>query len=521
MTSRPKPPSRVLLVLAGMMTQLLGVGSLVLALASLPVVHDLHHGMQALAASVIAAIAALVCGTLVWRGRIVPLALAIGIDVGFGIVLPRGGSALGAMLKLLPADDAQTAETIVTAAAIGMFVAAVLCVLSIPSALALRRWAREQIAEGRPSAGSTLPGLGPERTSQRNATVMIRTAERQARSRPAVIAGVALTLIVVGVVVIAAAMGGGSAETAAGSGSGNGSGGGSGSGTGSGTRLAARGSGSGSGVAAAAAAAVADAGVADAPGAPSLDDFVAKWHDAIKGKPAELAAMFRAKSFAFGVEAHELTEGPAAIAAMIAHDAGDHRDVEVRFSQIGHEADVGWIAEELRVGGKSFVVTAVAELAGGKWTLAALHWASALPNADAYRTARDGSLPVPDAISDAHDTSPLADAMRTAFASKPSFVAARSSRPDAFNFGSAPGERIAGGDAIKKTFARIHATIHLHDAVRVGAVGDRGGWGVANVDFTDADSDGTEVTQTFRVLAAWLHEDAGWRIVLTHWSNPK
>jgi len=62
----------------------------------------------------------------------------------------------------------------------------------------------------------------------------------------------------------------------------------------------------------------------------------------------------------------------------------------------------------------------------------------------------------------------------------------------------------------------------LHDAVKVGALGDRGGWGAANVDFTDADpSDGTQVTQTFRVLAAWLKEPDGWRIVQTRWSNPK
>ena len=111
--------------------------------------------------------------------------------------------------------------------------------------------------------------------------------------------------------------------------------------------------------------------------------------------------------------------------------------------------------------------------------------------------------------------------MRTAFASKPSFVDARSTRAEAFNFGSAPGERLKGGDAIRKIFGRISATIHLHDAVKVGPIGDHGGWGVANVDFTDADKDGTQVSQTFRVLAAWVKEDAGWRIVLTQWSNAR
>lgn len=82
-------------------------------------------------------------------------------------------------------------------------------------------------------------------------------------------------------------------------------------------------------------------------------------------------------------------------------------------------------------------------------------------------------------------------------------------------------EHILGGDAIRKVFGRIRATVHLHDAVRVGAVGAHGGWGAANVDFTDADRDGTDVTQTFRVLAAWVQEDAGWRIVQTQWSNAR
>ena len=112
-------------------------------------------------------------------------------------------------------------------------------------------------------------------------------------------------------------------------------------------------------------------------------------------------------------------------------------------------------------------------------------------------------------------------AMRAAFASRTSFVEARSTRDDAFNFGSAPGERLARGDAIRKVFGRIRATVHLHDAVRVGTIGTHGGWGAANVDFTDAEKDGTDVTQTFRVLAVWLNESAGWRIVQTQWSNAR
>ena len=145
-----------------------------------------------------------------------------------------------------------------------------------------------------------------------------------------------------------------------------------------------------------------------------------------------------------------------------------------------------------------------------------------MSNDQAYKTARDGTLETPDAIPDAHDESALAKAMRTAFASKPSFVAARSTRADAVNFGSAPGERILGGDSIKKIFAKIKATIHRPRRGRRSAwSAAHGGWGAANVDFTDADKDGTQVTQTFRVLVAWVEEADGWRIVQSQWSNPR
>ena len=111
--SAGKQPSRALLIAAGLLTQLIGALCFILGLASIPVVHDLKGGMSGVIASVIASLAAIVCGTLVWRGRLVPLALAAGLDVGFGIGLPRGGSAVGAMLRMLPANEASTAETLV------------------------------------------------------------------------------------------------------------------------------------------------------------------------------------------------------------------------------------------------------------------------------------------------------------------------------------------------------------------------------------------------------------------------
>ena len=499
-------PSRALLIVAGLLTQLLGAACLVLSLASLPIVHDLHGGTHAAIASVIASLAAIVCGTLVWRGRLIPLALATGLDVGLGIVLPRGTSGIGALLRILPQGDVSTAEALVTGGAIAMFVAAMLCLVALPSAIKLRRWARAEMArpDYQPSdeppeqkrLGTTLRGIG---TMKLVPTQVLRAANAPPRSKPAVIFAVAIPLIAIGIAVISATTG---KKTSA-------------------KADLAFGSGSAKSVVADAAIAI-DAPPTDAaPIEPSLEDFVDRFHTALGGgDAAALAALLDDKAFAFGVDSHEVAEGKDAASKMAIADVGKAA-VTAKFHQVGREGDMAWIAEELRAGGKTFVATYVAGLGTAGWSIAALHLALAMPNEEAYRLARDGDLAIPDAIPDLHDESSLAASMRTAFASKTSFVDARSTRADAFNFGSAPSERLSGGDQIKKVFGRIRATVHLHDAVRVGTVGKLGGWGAANVDFTDADKDGTDVTQTFRVLAVWVNEPAGWRIVQTQWSNPR
>lgn len=511
-------PSRVLLIVAGALTQVVGAACLILNVASLPFAHDLHARTHSILAAIVAALATVICGTLVYRGRLIPLALAVGLDIGFGIGLPRGSAATGTLLRVLPAADVATANTLITIVAIALFVAAMLCVLAIPAALRLRAWARVEIerealaargAEGEkakrastgaivPAAASTLRGVGPKLMP----TQVIRLDPP--RGKPFVIVGVAVALIAIGIVVISAASRSSSTKDTDG---------------------------------------IVmdkhvdppkpvDASIAvlptldAAPTDPPVEEVIARLHLALEhAKPDELALLFDSNAFAFGVESHEVVEGRDAVVAMLRHDLGDVPakgfEVTSRFAQNGHEGDTGWVAEELEVGSKTFVATAVVGLRDGAWSIAALHWAIAMSNEQAYRTGRDGTLETPDAIPDAHDDSALAKAMRTVFASKPSFVAARSTRADAVNFGSAPGEHVLGGDNIKKIFARIKATIALHDAVKVGLVGSHGGWGAANVDFTDADKDGTQVTQTFRVLVAWVEETGGWRIVQSQWSNPR
>lgn len=259
---------------------------------------------------------------------------------------------------------------------------------------------------------------------------------------------------------------------------------------------------------------------------PPIEEILARLHLALVHlKPDELALLCDEHVFAFGVESHEVAEGRAAVVALLQHDLGPPPsggfEVSPRFTQSGHEADTGWVAEELKLNGKTIVTTLVVDLRDGAWSIAALQLATTMTNAGAYKAARDGELAVPDAIPDTHDASPLAKAMRLGFASKPSFVAARSTRSDALNVGSAPGERVVGGENIKKIFGKLKATIRLHDAVKVGPAGAHGGWGAANVDFSDADRDGTQVTQTFRVLVAWVEEAGGWRMVQSQWSNAR
>jgi hypothetical protein len=96
-------PSRALLIAAGVLTQVFGAMSLVLALAALPAVHDMRLGMGGVVASIVTSFAAIICGTLVWRGRLVPLALAAGLDVGFGVSLAGGGVAIGGLLQIFNA----------------------------------------------------------------------------------------------------------------------------------------------------------------------------------------------------------------------------------------------------------------------------------------------------------------------------------------------------------------------------------------------------------------------------------
>ena len=369
---------------------------------------------------------AIVCGTLVWRGRLIPLALATGLDVGLGIVLPRGTSGIGALLRILPQSDVATAETLVTIGAIAMFVAAMLCLVAIPSAIKLRRWARAELATADYVDGAAQDRLDaarlghdearPDAGAPRRFTPGARQADRDRRGRGPADRGRHR-----GDLGLDGRSGGGKDDLGFGSAAGR----------------------------------AVDASSCAAPidAAPVIDAFqraVARRlpravpRRARRRRPGGARRPARSAGVRVRRRGARGRRGPRRGRASWSRPTSAKGEVTAKFHQIGRDGDVAWIAEELRVGGKTFVVDRGHRPHASAWTIPASTFRSRCRTTEAYRLARDGDLAIPDAIPDRHDESALArgdeDGVRDR---KPSFVEARSTRDDAFNFGSAPGERLA------------------------------------------------------------------------------
>ena len=522
------PPNRTVLVFSGLFTQLIGAACLVLGLASFPVMHDLHRPIHVVIAWVLSALGALICGGLSYRARIVPLGLAAVIDAGFALALPRKDSALGALAQLLPQADVGLAETVVSVVSVVMFVTAALCIVSIPLAVRYRRW--EATPDGIrlsqsmmavvPDSADTLRGVGKVGGKPAMTTLVLHTSALDRRSRPWVIFLVAATLVGTGAAVMFAG-GGSAARRSPGTGKRIGAGPSTADG---GPKPDAR-IGMDAGGASPGLDAPSPAPVADSP-----ENLVLALHDAIsRGDATALSGVLALDVYAIGADADELADGRDGALAVLARDVGavGPVGVEATHTTIAHDGKLAWIGEELALtpaagAARHYVTTVIATQAGGKWVVAALTWAVAVPDKTAFHLARLAQLPLPAPVADrTMGATELAEAARAAFGSRDGFAAARSKRADGFNYGSAPGERMVGGDGIRRAFARMPAQLALHDGVSAGLLGDRGGWSETNVDFTAPDRDGTAVTQTFRVMAAWLHEPDGWRIVHTQFSNAR
>lgn len=550
------PPRRWLLRIAGLLTQLLAAGCLLLGTIAFVLVQQNKTGGAGLVGVwAFGALIGLVFGGLMGRGGLISLVLCAMLDITFGVVLlTLDPEALRSLLRVLPASDVEAIGGVLTAAGGAQLAAFVLCLLAIPQALRYTRWMH---AETEPRlASSTARGFPPPPVSAAHGSVwqMPLVAPEESRSRRRLyfaLAGFAVGFGAgIGVLVSSSSPSrpvGAAAVPTKGSAVRPGSGGapeqpaagvaevGSGSG----------GSGGSAGVSIDANAR--GSNTPDAPGAAgqapaSIGDLVQAQRAAlVAGDLTALARMLSPTAFGFGIDADEAGVGRIALEQMLRKDLGalveGGAKVDVRYQASGDAHDHAWLAFELEIapkkrgltGARRFAVTQLAAWIDGAWQIVAWHWATPVLDETAERMAVLGTKPAPKPIESVVDgPAALGAAVRAAFGSRKSFAAARSEHAKGFNFGSGKGERIVGGAAVKKVFGRLRADLRLHDGVHVAAAGSwdpaqkaapQVAFAAANVDFTTKTKAATSLTHTFRVLAVLLFEDGDWKIVQTQWSH--
>jgi hypothetical protein len=567
----PRPPGRALLRVAGVLTQLSCGVCLLIGTIGLVLVQQNRTGQSAEVAVWLAgAMAGLVFGGLVYRGGLVSMVVAAAIDAAFGavlVIMERG--TLGALLKILPASDVDAIADALRVAGYTMIGVAALCLAAVPQGLRFSRWFRDAAATR--TAMSTARGFPPPPVSAYTSVMIIPAEEAPGARRRLylVLGGLAIGVGAgIGVLVsstqdaaapAAASNGvhanaatngratpganrpGAAHATVPGAGSSSRSSTVPGGGSSAGSNIvpntvpgAGSGAVPGAGSNSLATARPPERPLATAGSAATPQALVIARRAALaKASSKALEALLLPSAFAFGVDADEVADGAPAVAAQMIADLGEMPDtgfaIESRALAIGQDGNHAWIAEELSVSatGRPTRTYAVSELAtqlANGWQIVASHWAIPVDDATAQRLAILNTLPTPHPVTDA-GTGDLARAVRAAFASRDAFAAARSERPDAFNYGSG-GER-AKGPAVKKIFSRLRASIRLHDGAHVVDASSWDpsqkaptiGWAAVNVDFTSKTRAATDVTQTFRVLAILLREDGDWKLVQTHWSN--
>jgi len=525
--------------LAAVLTQLTCGACLLIGTVGLVLVlQNRAGGVVPAVAWLVAAMAGLVFGGLIYRGGLIPMLAATAIDAGFGIALitTRLGT-LRALLRILPEPDVATIGQALAAGGIAMLGVAALCLVAVPQGLRYARWFRDAAATR--SAQSTARGFPPPPVAARGSVYIIPAEAQASRRRLYLVLGGVAIGIGAGVGVLVSSM----PRTA------RPSPGGSATSSAIGTPPEATLPLTTPREPADAALPPGDASLppdgAGEPGAigePSGPGAVQSLIDAQRAAIAHadvpaLAGLVTADVFGFGVDADEVAEGRDAVAAQLARDLGEPPaggfTVESTALSIGEDRGHAWIAQELAIGAggrepRKLAITELAAVIDGRWRVVALHWATPVDDATALRLAVLKTLPAPGPIRDRHDGSDELDqAARAAFASRAAFAEARSERPDAFNYGSG-GERARGGAGIKRIFTRLKAQIRVHDGVRVvgGGAWDPAqraapwiAWAAVNVDFTARTRAATDVTQTFRVLAILIKEGADWRLVQTQWSN--
>jgi hypothetical protein len=243
-------------------------------------------------------------------------------------------------------------------------------------------------------------------------------------------------------------------------------------------------------------------------------------HALERGDLAALARLLAPTAIGFGAGSDAIGADRDALLAQLRRDLGPYTAATIKRSHVGGSGEARWIAFDLELGARSFAVTELAVATDDGWAIAAWHWSIPIADAVAERRAILGTRPQPAVVTGPAPPRDIAAAVRGAFGSRAAFVAARSSRADGYNVGSAPGERIAGGRAIQDVFRGLDAEIRVHDGVRVVAVPGAAA-ALLNADFSTRTRAQTDLVITFRVLAVLVREDgATWRLAQTHWSHP-
>ena len=266
---------------------------------------------------------------------------------------------------------------------------------------------------------------------------------------------------------------------------------------------------------------VADAAAAAASGPTSLDALLTAQDKAINdGTSAPFEQLLAPDIFGFGIDAGEVRVGRDTNYELVRHVIGMKPMTMTAKRYTGLAEHAAWIAEVMTfTDGHVVELSELASEHAGTWRIDAWHWALPLSNAKAAqlaaadKLAKPADLPAVDAGTDDDPDGEISGAIIPAFNDRQVYVHGLSPKPDAFAFGSAPGELMIGGPKITSVFDKMDASFALGSGPIIKQVVPGIAYAAANVSFTNKAG-----TQTFRVLVVLQKADF-WRIVQAHWSN--
>jgi ketosteroid isomerase-like protein len=197
---------------------------------------------------------------------------------------------------------------------------------------------------------------------------------------------------------------------------------------------------------------------------------------------------------------------------------------------------VGDVTARLSRGGKAarsdvLRASAVLELDGGAWRVRATVWSAAVANRrlegcgmldfeiDVASDVPAGLAAPVKAVADAYQAMPLIEGGPVGGGDRRPLLALLSDGPDAVTLGSAPGERFAGGAAVKALFKKWNITLvtgggdkQIPARARATADGELAWIYLGTMSHAQCTH--------YRTIIVLAHEAAGWRIVHQHFSVP-